>query len=90
MKLWAREWKNSHMLRDITIDDNSQETRTHKVFHALDEICREFDLPLPIWLDSTVRDFQKHARCRFGKDSFVEEIPFDYLELLVLEEDNAL
>lgn len=87
MRIWAKEWKNNHLLRDITVEDFSDETRTHKVFGALDQVCREFDLQHPIWLDSTVREFQRHARCRFTKDSFTEEIPFDYLELQIIEED---
>ena len=56
MKIWAKEWKNNQMLRDITIEDCSDETRTHKVFNALEQVCYEFDLPKPLWLDSTVRD----------------------------------
>ena len=76
------------MLCDHTVEDFTEDTRTHKVFHALDEICAVFDLPHPQWLDSTIRDFQRHARCRFTQDNFAgEEIPFDYLELQVVEED---
>lgn len=44
--------ENNHLLRDTTIEDFSDNTRTHNVFHALDEICLEFDLGKPIWLDS--------------------------------------
>lgn len=87
MKIWAKEWKSNHLLRDMTVEDYSDDTRTHKVFHAIDEICGKFDLQHPIWLDSNVRDFQNRARCRFSKDSFTEEIPFDYLEIQVIEED---
>lgn len=88
MKFWAIEWKDNHMLRDHMVTDQSGDTRTHKVFRALDEVCAEFDLSHPQWLDSTVREFKKHARCRFTQDAFVgEEIAFDYLELRVLEED---
>lgn len=88
MKFWAKEWKDNHMLRDHMVTDLTDDTRTHKVFRALDEVCAAFDLPHPQWLDSTVREFKRHARCRFTQDAFVgEEIPFDYLELQVLEED---
>jgi len=75
------------MLRDTVICDSTEDTRTHKIFHALDEICREFDLGKPIWLESNIREFQKHAKVRFYSDSFIEEIPFDYLEIQVIEED---
>ena len=88
MKFWAKEWKDNRMLRDHMVTDLTDDTRTHKVFRALDEVCAEFDLPHPQWLDSTIREFKKHSSCRFTQDSFVgEEIPFDYLELEVLEED---
>lgn len=88
MKFWAIEWKDNHMVCDHIIEDQTDDTRTHKVFHALDEACVLFDLPHPQWLDATVREFKTHARCRFTQDAFVgEEIPFDFLELRVLEED---
>ena len=46
------------------------------------------DLPKPIWLDHTVKDFQLHNKCRFTKDAFIEEIPFDYMEIQIIEEDD--
>ena len=61
--------------------------RTHKVFHALDEVCYEFDLSKPIWLDSTIQEFKRHAKARFYQDNFVDSIDFDYLEIQVIEED---
>lgn len=87
MKIWAREMKSGHAVREMTVEDVSEETRTHKVFHALEQVCLEFNLAQPIWLESTVREFQRHAKCRFYQDAWVEEISFDYLELQVLEED---
>ena len=77
------------MLRDLTVCDDSNETRTHKVFNAIEKICYEFDLSKPIWLDSNVNDFQRHAKVRFRKDSFIDDIDFDYLELQVIEEDDT-
>ncbi len=88
MRIRATVWKDNHLLKDHTICDQTKDTRTHKVFRALDEACSVFDLPHPQWLDSVVREFQRHSRCRFRQDCFVgEEIEGDYLELQVLEED---
>ena len=86
-RLWVREFKETHMIKDIVIEDGSDDTRTHKIFHALDQICREFDLASPIWLDASVRYFKRHNRVRFTHDNFIESIDFDYLEIEVLEED---
>ncbi len=87
MRIWFKEWKDNHLIRDKVIEDYSDETRTHKIFNAIDEICMDFDLSHPIWLDSIIKDFKKHSRARFTKDSFTEEIQFDYLEIHVIEED---
>lgn len=87
MRIWFKMWKDTHLIQTDTIDDYSDDTRTHKIFAALEEICYRFDLGKPIWLDSNVSEFQRHARTRFGKDNFVEEIEFDYLEMHVIEED---
>lgn len=86
-RLWAKIFEDNHMLRDTVICDDSPDTRTHKIFHAIDEICYEFDLGKPIWLDSTIQEFKRHDKVRFTQDNFIETISFDYLEIHVIEED---
>lgn len=88
-RIWGKLIKDSHLLKDTTVCNDSGQTRTQKVFAALDEICLEFDLGKPIWLESNIREFQQHAKTRFHQDSFIEEIPFDYLEFHVIEEDSV-
>ena len=85
-RLWAKIFKDNHMLKDMVVCDESDDTRTHKVFHALDEVCYAFDLGKPIWLNKTIEEFNRHAKARFYQDNFVEEIDFDYLEIHVIEE----
>ena len=34
-----------------------------------------------------IKEFQRVAKTRFRQDSFLETIPFDYLEFQVIEED---
>ena len=86
-RLWGKMWKDNRLLKDIMIENGDSDTRTHKVFRALDDICMEFDLGKPIWLDSNIQDFKRHSRTRFRQDSFIEEIEFDYLEIQIIEED---
>lgn len=86
-RLWGKIWKDNHLIKDITISDDSDDTRTHKIFRALDEICLELDLGKPIWLDSNINEFKRHSKTRFTQDSFIEQIDFDNLEIHVIEED---
>ena len=86
-RMWGKIWKDNKMIKDVTISDASEDTRTHKVLHALEKICYEFDLEQPIWLDSCIREFKRHSRACFRQDSFIETIDFDFLEIQVIEED---
>lgn len=85
-RLWAKEFRDNHMIRDTVVVRDNTDTRTHRIFSALDEVCHQFDLSIPIWLDSNVEDFKRHKKTRFTQDSFIETIPFDYLEIMIIEE----
>lgn len=86
-RIWAKLFKDNHMMADYEVCNPNADTRTHKVFHAMDEICYRFDLSKPIWLESSVKDFKKNSKVRFTQDNFIEQIDFDYLEIQVIEED---
>jgi hypothetical protein len=86
-RLWGKIYADNHLMKDVVIEDPSADTRTHKIFRALDEICSRFDLGKPLWLDINIKDFKRHHKTRFTQDSFIEEIAFDYLEIQIIEED---
>ena len=86
MRIWGKIWKDNHLVRDAVITDESDDTRTHKIFQALEAICYAWDLSRPIWLDSTIAEFKRHSKARFYQDNFIESIDFDYLEIQILEE----
>lgn len=87
MRIWARTFKDNRTIQEIVVENNDNDTRTHKVFAAIDTISYSFDITHPIWLDANIKDFKRFSKVKFRKDSFIEDIPFDYLELTVLEED---
>lgn len=86
MKIWGKIWKDGHLLRDTVKENVTEDTRTHRVFALLREIALEFDLEVPQWLDSNIADFQRTSKTRFTRDSFIEQIEFDYLEIQIIEE----
>ena len=88
MRFWAKIIQDNHLLQDTVAERYGEERRTLKVFSALEECCATLGLAVPIWLKNNVKDFQRVAKCRFRQDSFIEEIPFDYLEFQVIEEDK--
>lgn len=86
-RLWAKIYTNNHLMLDMVIEDSGSDTRTHKVFHALEQVCYSFDLSKPIWLDKTIKDFKRLSKTQFTQDNFIESIDFDYLEIQIIEED---
>ena len=87
MRFWVKVFDDTRMIQSETIEDDSEDTRTHKVFRALEEACNRLDLGKPIWFDANVEEFKRLAKTRFYQGNFVEEVEFDYLELQVLDED---
>lgn len=87
MRIWFKMIRDNHLVKDTTITDETNDTRTHKIFRALEQACYEFDLSRPIWLDANVNEFKQNAKTRFRQESFVETIEFDFLEMHVIEED---
>lgn len=86
-RLWARQCLDNHTIKEAVIErDDDSLSRTRKVLTAVQEVCRSWDLAVPIWLETTIHDFKFHARARFYQDSFMEPIEFDYLEIRVIEE----
>ena len=85
-RLWGKLFKDNRMVKDMTVCDDSSDTRTHKIFRGLEDICYAWDLGKPIGLDSTIQDFQRHKKTRFYQDNFIETIDFDFLEIQIIEE----
>lgn len=88
MRIWGKIIKDNRLVKDTVIEIYDYDlSRTKKVYKALEEMSYQFDLAKPIWLDVNKDDFIKHARTKFTKDSFMEDIDFDYLDFQVIEED---
>lgn len=86
-RLWGKVFKDNRMLKDTVFqEENHDINRTKLVFQGLENICYQFDLGNPIWLEATIAEFKRHSKARFTQDSFVEQIDFDYLEIQVIEE----
>lgn len=87
-RVWGKLYKSNRLIKDVTIEiPDTSLSRTAKVYKALDDMCYQFDLQVPLWLDSNKREFIRHDKTRFHQDNFIESIDFDFLEFHVIEED---
>ena len=75
-QMWGKLVENNHILQDLTVCIDDEDTRTHKVFRALDEICDAWN----------ISEFKRRSKTRFTQDNFIESLEFDYLEIQITEE----
>lgn len=53
---------------------------------TLREVLRTLDYPCPMWLPKHEREFDSFRRTIFLPEHFVEDVPFDMLEVEFLED----
>ncbi len=82
-RLWARIICKHRIERQGT-----EECDFSGVEEALTRLCHEFDIPRPLWLDKHYREFDEFRRTHFLPEHFMEEVPFQRLEIEFLEDDD--
>ena len=58
MRVWFKIFKDARIIQDETIENTDSDTRTHKIFKALEEACTIFDLGHPVWLEKNIAEFK--------------------------------
>ncbi len=86
-RIWGKIFKDNRMLQDYVFEcDDYELSRTKRVYMGLEDICNQFDLSVPAWLDVNKKEFIRVDKTRFTSDNFIDSIDFDYLEFHVIEE----
>lgn len=82
-RIWAKIIVKHHIKRQTT-----EVCTFENIPEVLGEICKQFDIPTPLWLGKQERELENFRMTSFGPDNFVEEIDFQKLEIEYLEDDN--
>ena len=82
-RLWARIIKGHRIA-----DQATRDCRYEDVEDALTELCREFDIPRPLWLGKHEREYEAFRRTQFLPEHFMEDVPFQRLEIEYLDDDD--
>lgn len=82
-RLWLRILKNHRILEQQTAPCSWGEEK-----EALTEMCKQLDLPCPIWLSKHENEYSAFRRTAFTGDHFIEEIRFDRMEIEFLDDTD--
>ena len=73
--LWAKVMRKHRIERSETIE------LTEDILDALTTLCTRMDIPRPMLLPKHEREWDQFRQMHFLPEHFVEEVPFDRLEL---------
>lgn len=85
LRLWGKLIKNNRIiLQEVSIFEDEDYQKELK--QCITEICYKMDIQKPYWLPKNLDEYNRVKRTVFDQDNFIEEIEFDKLEIVVLEE----
>ena len=80
-RLWARI-----IVRHRIAQQSTAPCTPESVQDALVELCREFDIPCPLWLNKHENEFEAFRHTSFLPEHFMEDVPFQRLEIEYLDD----
>ena len=82
-RLWAKIIVKHRIYKQATEPCTFEE-----IPQALNKICKDFDIPAPMWLGKQEREIEMFRLTSFGPDNFIEEVDFQKLEIEFLEDTD--
>lgn len=61
-RMWGKIWKDNHLLKDTVVENDAKDTRTHKIFQALEEIAMTLIWESPSGSPPMCRSFSATAK----------------------------
>ena len=80
--IWVRLMKRTRIDKDVTYPCEANDWQ-----QALDEACHKLDVTRPMVLARHERDWEEFSQTRFLKEHFLEDVPFDRMEVEYIDPD---
>ena len=81
--IWVRLMHKTRIERDTTVECAHEEW-----VEALEKACHQLDVSRPMVLARHERDWEQFSQARFLKEHFVEDVPFDRMEVEFIDPDK--
>ncbi|TYQ14971.1 UNVERIFIED_CONTAM: hypothetical protein Cloal_1370 [Acetivibrio alkalicellulosi] len=84
MFLTGKLYKGTSLIKELKINnDNSDKPFRDVLEDSLIGLCRQLDIPVPIWLDKNTSELARHRKTVFLRDQFVEKVEYDKFEIKI-------
>lgn len=84
MRLYGSTKKGTKIVKQALFEVNHEgQSFRNTLEECLIGLCRELDIPVPLWLKKNTNEFGAFHRTFFSKEQFVEKVDFDRFELKI-------
>ncbi|MCK5759571.1 MAG: hypothetical protein KAH14_10800 [Clostridiales bacterium] len=78
MVLYGKLMKGNMLLKDSKAIGKGRDKSFHEQMEeAYLQLCKNLDIPVPIWLKKNTREISNYRKTYFEKEQFIEETVFD-------------
>lgn len=81
--IWLRLVRKNRIEKDLVLECARDDWK-----EALEEGAHRLDAPRPLVLHKHERDFEEFSQTRFLRDHFMEDVPFDRMEVEWIDPDR--
>ncbi len=82
MKLYGKIVKGTNLVKEAMVERyNDTITFRDLLEECFIELCRELDVPVPLWLKKNTNEFVAYRRTFFTEEQFVDKVGFNRLEI---------
>lgn len=72
-------------IKEIATTDNDP-SYSKRLEKALVELCRQMDIPVPMWMKKNTKEFAAFGQTIFFREQYTEKVRFDRFQIRVLED----
>lgn len=87
-KLWAKKIKDNRIINQIVVSNKDNMSNEEKRVKCMDEICKNFDLSVPVWLNKHHMEFSQFKYVTLYSEDFIDDIDFDKLEIELIDDGS--
>lgn len=74
--------KNTTILKETAVEHVDETLSfTDLLEKCLVDLCKELDIPVPLWLEKNTREFVNFHRTFFSGEQFIDRVFFDKFEI---------
>jgi hypothetical protein len=82
-RLWMKLYKHHRIAKQATAPCDLMDIEP-----AITSLCKEFDIPNPLWLNKHENEFSEFRRTTFIAEHFMEDVDFERMEIEYLDDEN--